>query len=98
KGTASPDDPKLTEYWEKRRTNYGKTYFARGSKLFKVAQNQSWKCPICGEHLFNGEKLHTHHKVQVKDGGTNREDNLVHLHLTCHKHVHTGKCSETLEA
>ncbi|NEP03313.1 MAG: group II intron reverse transcriptase/maturase [Symploca sp. SIO2E9] len=98
KGKASPDDPNLTEYWEKRRTNYGKTYFAKGSKLFNVAQNQSWKCPVCGEHLFNGEKLHTHHKVPIKDGGTNRGDNLVHLHLTCHKHVHTGKCSEVLEA
>ncbi|AFZ10284.1 RNA-directed DNA polymerase (Reverse transcriptase) [Oscillatoria nigro-viridis PCC 7112] len=98
KGTASPDDPNLTEYWEKRRTNYGKTYFAKGSKLFNVAQSQSWRCPVCGEHLFNGEKLHTHHKMQVKDGGTNRENNLVHLHLTCHKHVHTGKSSEVLEA
>ena len=30
KGTASPDDPKLTEYWNTRRTRYGNKYFAKG--------------------------------------------------------------------
>ena len=24
--------------------------------------------------LFNGEALHTHHRVQVKDGGTDKEE------------------------
>ena len=98
KGMASPDDPTLTEYWEKRQTKYGKAYFGKATKLNNIAENQNWKCPICGEHLFNGEKLDTHHKVQVKHGGTDEEGNLVHVHRTCHLKIHTGKSSELQEA
>jgi len=98
KGTSSPDDPLLIKYWKDRQTTYGKTYWAKGSKYYKVAENQKWKCTVCGEHLFNGEELHTHHKIRVKDGGTDEVLNLEHLHKTCHKQVHTGKRSERLEA
>jgi RNA-directed DNA polymerase len=98
KGTSSPDDPKLSSYWEHRSTQYSKTYWAKGSKHLLVAKNQNWKCPVCGEHLFNGEELHTHHIIRVKDGGSDEVDNLVHLHKACHKHVHTGKRSKLQEA
>jgi len=98
KGRSSPDDPKLSSYWEHRNTQYGKTYWAKGSKHLLVAKNQNWFCPVCGEHLFKVEELHTHHIIQVKDGGTDFCDNLVHLHKACHKHVHTGKRSKLLEA
>lgn len=91
KGTSSLDDPTLTEYWNTRRTRYGNKYFAKGSKLHKVAINQKWKCPVCAQHLFNGETIQTHHKVRVKDGGDNKVENLIHVHLNCHKHLHTGK-------
>lgn len=98
KETASPDDPSLTKYWKDRQTKYGKTYWAKGSKLYKVAENQEWKCPVCGEHLFNGEELHTHHKVRIKDGGTDETENLIHMHKTCHHHQHSGKRSEVSDA
>lgn len=98
KGRSSPDNPKLSSYWEHRNTQYGKTYWAKGSKHLLVAKNQNWFCPVCGEHLFNGEELHTHHIIQVKDGGTDFVDNFVHLHKACHKHLHTGKRSKLLEA
>jgi RNA-directed DNA polymerase len=88
KGTASPDDPQLQTYWTKRQTRYGKTYWVQSSKLRYVAQNQDWRCPVCGEHLFNGEKLHTHHKVPAKEGGSDKSENLIHLHKVCHQHLH----------
>lgn len=94
KDTASPDNPLLTKYWKDRQTTYGKTYWASGSKYYKVAENQKWKCTVCGEHLFNEEELHTHHIIRVRDGGIDEAENLVHLHKTCHKQVHTGKRSE----
>ncbi len=90
KGTASPDDPNLTKYWANRRTKYGSSYWTDG-KLYRVAVRQKWKCLECGEHLFNGEELHTHHIVRVKDGGTNDLNNLVHIHKTCHQHLHSKK-------
>lgn len=93
KGNASPDNPQLALYWHDRQLKYGKTYWAKGSKCYKVAQNQGWKCPGCGELLFNGEKLHTHHVVTIQEGGSDREENLIHLHQTCHQQLHTGKRS-----
>lgn len=96
KGISSPDDPSLNKYWKDRQTKYGKSYWPENSKLRKVAERQKWKCPVCGEHLFNGtererEELHTHHKIQVKDGGTDNIENLIHMHKSCHQHLHSNK-------
>ncbi len=88
KGTASPDDPALRDYWNHRQTRKGKTYWDKGSKYYKVAQSQNWRCPVCQDALFNGEALHTHHRKQVKEGGTDTEENLIHLHQACHHHLH----------
>ena len=98
KDTSSPDNPALAKYWEQRQTSTGKTRWDKGSKYYKVAENQKWKCPVCGENLFNGEELHTHHTISVKDGGTDEESNLVHVHRACHIHIHTGSRSEKLKA
>ena len=89
KGNASPDNPELREYWNNRKLKQGKNYWAKGSKLYQVAVNQNWKCPNCGEYLFNGEELETHHIVPIKHGGNDSTDNLVHLHKACHKQVHS---------
>lgn len=94
---ASPDNRELRDYWENRRTKYGRTRFEKGSKLYKVAENQKWKCPVCKEHLLNGELWDTHHIITVKDGGRNDENNLIHLHKSCHKNLH-GKLSKEVRA
>ncbi len=98
KGTASPDDPGLSQYWQDRRTRYGKSYWVRGSKLYRVAVNQNWQCPVCAQHLFNGEDVHTHHKVPLAAGGRDDEENLVHLHYACHKQVHSRRGSHVQRA
>ena len=90
-GNNSPDNPGLKEYWETRNKKQGKQYWAKGSKYEQVAKNQSFKCPICGEYLFNGEEIETHHIVPVAKGGLNNEENLMHLHEMCHKKVHNTK-------
>jgi RNA-directed DNA polymerase len=91
KGNNSPDDPTLTKYWLNRRNKTGKTYWEKGTNLHKIAQRQKWKCPVCGEHLFNGEELQTHHIIKVKDGGSDSINNLIHQHQSCHIHTHSGK-------
>lgn len=90
KNTASPDDPQLNLYWQERATKKGKIFWARGSRNYRIAEAQKWQCPLCGEHLFNGDKLETHHITKVTDGGLDTIDNLIHLHKTCHQHEHTG--------
>jgi RNA-directed DNA polymerase len=97
KGVASPDDPSLKEYWEKRSQKLGKSYWAKGSRNYLIAQNQNWKCPICGEPLFNGEEIETHHIVLVAQGGLGDISNLQHLHAPCHKQVHSKSKSTSLK-
>ena len=89
KGMASPDDPSLKEYWQKRQNKQGKQYWAKGSKYEQVAQQQSWKCPVCGDRRFNSEEIETHHIVPVAEGGTDDTENLMHLHRACHQQVHS---------
>jgi RNA-directed DNA polymerase len=89
KGDASPDNPSLSEYWEKRQQRHGKNYWERKSRNYEVAQNQHWKCPACGEPLFNEEEIETHHIIPVAQGGLDSIENLQHLHSACHKQEHT---------
>lgn len=89
KGNSSPDDPSLRNYWQKRATDSGKKYWTKGSKNEAIANFQSWKCPVCGDSLFNGEPIETHHIVPAAEGGSDDTENLKHLHKACHKQVHT---------
>ena len=91
--TNSPFDAELDEYWEKRNTKIGKNYWAKGSTCDQVAIRQNYKCPNCGQSLFNGEDIETHHIVPVKEGGSDDTENLIHLHSACHKQEHNKKPS-----
>jgi len=97
KGDASPDDPSLKEYWDSRQQKFGKTRFDQGSKPYKIAENQKWRCPLCGEPLFNGEETDIHHIVPVVEGGTDEMENLQHLHTACHKQVHKTQVKSLLK-
>ncbi|HNB73558.1 MAG TPA: group II intron reverse transcriptase/maturase [Acidobacteriota bacterium] len=100
KAKASPDDPALESYWAERNARKGKSYYATGSKLYRVAQRQKWQCPICADKLFNGESIHIHHAKKVANGGDDEISNLQLLHTECHIHVHSGsarKCCGGLE-
>jgi RNA-directed DNA polymerase len=97
KGNSSPDDPSLREYWQNRNIKDGKNYWAKGSKYEQVAKLQNWKCPSCGDSLFNGEPIETHHVVPVAEGGLNDRENLMHLHKACHKQVHSKSKSNGLK-
>jgi RNA-directed DNA polymerase len=97
KGEASPDDPSLREYWEKRHQKHGRSYWEKNSRNYKIAQNQNWTCPICGEPLCNGEEIETHHTAPVAQGGLDDIENLRHLHKPCHKQVHKTQVKSRLK-
>ncbi|WP_081748122.1 HNH endonuclease signature motif containing protein [Leptolyngbya sp. PCC 6406] len=88
KGTASPDDPDLHDYWQHRQQRHGKRYWSRGSTYYRLAQSQQWRCPVCGEGLVNGEEVHAHHRSPVQAGGLSQDENLQLLHQACHRQVH----------
>lgn len=86
---ASPDDPALKEYWEKRNNKNLKSEAIQLSvKQEQIAYRQEYKCPICKQSLFNNENLHLHHIKPRCEGGNDTIENLVLLHLYCHHKIH----------
>jgi RNA-directed DNA polymerase len=82
KDTASPDDPQLRTYWE-RRMKAGSAQLTESSQ--KIANRQRGKCPMCNESLFNGEEIQKHHILPKNEGGTETYKNLQLVHYFCHQ-------------
>jgi RNA-directed DNA polymerase len=82
KGTASPDDAHLREYWAKRSA--AKSHDLSPNKQ-RIARIQNHVCPLCGESIHNGEEIHAHHI----DG--RKYDDVILVHLYCHQQVHRLK-------
>lgn len=88
----SPDNPELKDYWEERQRKKDKSESEKFNKTKqKVAKKQEYKCPICGESLFNDEPLHLHHIIPRCQGGKDEIKNLLWLHQFCHHKVHYQK-------
>jgi RNA-directed DNA polymerase len=85
KGTVSPDDPRLKDYWMKRQAAKAKDLPFSKQKL---AKRQQGRCPECGESLFNEEELQVHHLLARSQGGKNSYGNLALVHLLCHQQIH----------
>ena len=85
KGTASPDDPKLKDYWKERQAAKARELTISKQKL---AKRQMGRCPECGESLFNDEEVQVHHLLAQSKGGNDAYSNLVLVHLLCHQHIH----------
>jgi RNA-directed DNA polymerase len=86
KGAASPDDPELTAYWQARQQTASGCLIPSYQKL---AQQQGFVCPICGESLFNEEPLQKHHKTPRHLGGDDSYANLALVHFFCHQQIHS---------
>ena len=65
---ASPDNPDERKYWKKREIN--KVELLPTPRHRKLAKLQKGLCPICGDWLMSGEKLHIHHRQPKSLGGT----------------------------
>ena len=82
KGTSSPDDAQLREYWAKRSA--AKSHDLSPHKQ-RIARIQNHVCPLCGESIHNGEEIHAHHINGRKD------DDVILVHLYCHQQAHSPK-------
>jgi len=88
KGTASPDDPALRQYWEQRERRQAQLL---PPSLGKLAVAQQGRCLVCGASLFNDEALHIHHRQPRSQGGGSSYHNLALVHLYCHQQIHRGR-------
>lgn len=66
----------------------GNLYEYENIKAYLIARENN-KCQMCGKD-YDGLGWHVHHIKQVKDGGSNRVDNLALVHEQCHKDYHNG--------
>jgi RNA-directed DNA polymerase len=90
RGTASPDDPALTDYWERRQAQIGaKEARTLPPRKRWLAGLQRYVCPLCGEPIQNGEEIHEHH-LKGRQAGNGRE-NVILLHAYCHQRIHAHK-------
>src|SRR5437588_697455 len=89
RGTASPDDPSLRDYWRMRAARKATAYAA---SVQTMARRQHHVCPVCGDSLFNGEELQKHHIHPRKAGGMDSYANLLLVHLMCHQQLHASRC------
>jgi RNA-directed DNA polymerase len=87
KGRASPDDPRLKDYWTKRQAaKAGDLTFSKQ----KLSKRQKGRCPQCFESLFNDEELQIHHRVTWSEESKPSYDNLALVHALCHQQIHAG--------
>lgn len=83
---ASMDDPELEQYWDERKIRELELWLSSFKK--KVAKQQKYLCPVCKDHLANGEEIHNHHLVPKVKGGGNQPSNFVLVHYYCHQAAH----------
>jgi RNA-directed DNA polymerase len=86
---ASPDDPALRSYWERREA--GKATLLPSWRQRKLAKQQGGLCPVCRDSLHNGEELHVHHVIPTSEGGEDAISNLILIHLYCHLQLHGNR-------
>jgi RNA-directed DNA polymerase len=72
-------------YWASRLSReYGNITPSKA----KLLKRQNGRCEFCKATFKHGDKMETHHKIHVADGGSNKYNNLVLLHLHCHDQYH----------
>jgi len=82
RGTSSPDDPDLRDYWWERQKVNAKHLSA---EEIDMANDQGWVCRLCGMDLINGEELHRHHKIPRARNGSDARSNRELVHYYCHQ-------------
>jgi RNA-directed DNA polymerase len=99
KGTNSPDDPDLREYWERRRLDKIKRICDRRKRILTARQHGL--CWVCGESILeeeeplyygsSPEEVHRHRELPGNEGGTYSLENVRLVHLYCHQQIHANR-------
>jgi RNA-directed DNA polymerase len=89
RAAANPYDPQWEPYFEKRLQRKMAATLEGQRTLLYLWQSQNGVCPVCGGKLTEEADWDRHHTVQRVHGGPDTTDNLVLLHPTCHRQVHS---------
>ncbi len=86
---ANPYDPDWEIYFE-TRLGLKMSASLKGRRLLRALwQEQSGRCPVCGEKITQLTGWHNHHIVWRSHGGSDRSSNRVLLHPHCHRQLHS---------
>jgi len=88
KGEANPYDPQWEVYFEKRLGLKMLDTLKGRRQLRRLWIEQNGLCPVCQQKITELTGWHNHHLVWRSHGGTDKVDNRVLLHPTCHRQVH----------
>lgn len=89
RSAANPFDPAWESYFEKRMDAKMANDLRGKRKLLSLWRSQYGCCPLCFQKITKGTGWEQHHIVQRVHGGPDTMDNLVLLHPTCHRQVHS---------
>lgn len=75
----------------KRDTETSKRYGRKWRKIRKKYIAEHPLCEICFKNKRMVNADHVHHIKPLKEGGTNDEENLMSLCISCHSRIHKRK-------
>lgn len=94
KSEANPYDREWEAYFDEILTRRMTATLNGRKKLAWLYREQEGRCPVCNQRITRQTRWHVHHKVRRVDGGSDKPTNLLLLHPTCHRQVHSrpGDC------
>ena len=88
---ANPYDPEWEVYLEERKgLKMARTLKGRNQLLY-LWKEQNGICPVCNQKITELTDWDNHHIVWQSNGGSDKAENRVLLHPTCHRQVHSLK-------
>jgi RNA-directed DNA polymerase len=86
---ANPHDPAWEAYFEKRLDLHMVATLKGKRWLLHLWKEQAGLCPVCQQKITKITGWHSHHILWRSKGGSDRAENRVLLHPTCHRQIHS---------
>ncbi len=89
RAAANPYDPAWEPYFETRLDVAMEQNLAGRRTLRRLWQEQHGICPLCQQKITKVTGWHSHHIIWRTHGGSDKAENRVLLHPTCHQQLHS---------
>lgn len=93
RATANCYLPEDEQYFEAFKVRKLKSSLAGNMKLWNLAKRQDYKCAVCNQIFKTEDEWDVHHIIRRVDGGSDKQSNLMLLHINCHKQIHKTECT-----
>jgi RNA-directed DNA polymerase len=89
RAAANPYDPTWELYFEQRLGVKMANNLRGRRQLLRLWREQEGCCPVCHQKITHLTGWHNHHLIWRSQGGSDKAENRVLLHPTCHHQVHS---------